>query len=324
MLAWTNKTLVMKKRYFGILPNFDFNEISLSDFNLLLEHNLFYCRRLSESYKDDDDYFLKDTDKIGFGNFFIQNRKEYRLIDEIYAEMYFFDCEKILTKSELSYHIDKIEYEINLQKNPDVKLQVLEKYYSVYESKIEDFELFALFQNITNHLGCRNFYEYYYNEFDASGNYTGISDYISGIDRFYQPSILYDWENMFLVRELCQFCLNKMKELRQQSFDESLKESQDALAQEIFKNDGLKMFEFIVSKYQKPKTKAFFSYLYFFLQSKYKMQHFSSDSVLYRNYVIGNGYLPDFPRIIVTQSEKQTAKNKIESNFTKLLESYSK
>ncbi|WP_396177454.1 hypothetical protein [Flavobacterium sp.] len=318
----------MKKTYFGILPNLDFDKIGINELNLLVEHNVFYSRKLSDTYKYDDDYFLKDSDKMSFGNFFIQDRKEYHLKNEVYSEIYFLDAEKIKLQSQLSYHINKIEYEVDSEEYVGSKYSILEKYYKLYRDKIDDLELYLLYQDISTYESCEgtcsNFYEYYVVDFNANEDYTGVGDYLNGIDRFYNVEFRQEWGKMYLVRGVSQFCLNKMKDLRQQIIDESLKESQEALAQEIFKDDGLRMFEHIVSKYQKQKTKAFFSYLYFFLQNKYKMQNFSSDSVLYRNYVINNGYLPDFPRIIVTQSEKQTAKDKIESNFKKLLESYSK
>jgi hypothetical protein len=314
----------MKKTYFGILPNLDFDKIGINDLDILVEHKVFYSRKLSELYKNEDDYFLEDTDKMGFGNFFIQNRKEYHLRDEVYAEMYFLDTEKIKTQSELPYHINKIEYELNSEQNVGAKFYILEKYYKIYQSKIKNLELFGLYQNINSSCGCNDFYEYYVADLDEVEGYEGIFDYLRGLDRFYNLETLKEWENMYLVREVCQFCLVKMKELRQLNTDIDLKEIQDALAQKIFKDDGLKIFEHIVLKYQETKTRAFFSYLYFFLQSESKITTDKVDNEKYKKFVVNREYLPDFGKIQQSVSKSQGEKYIMDSVFRELLKSYSK
>ncbi|WP_432671826.1 hypothetical protein [Flavobacterium sp. SM2513] len=318
----------MKKKYFGILPNFDFNEISLGDLNLLVELKVFYCRQFSDKYKDDDDYFPDDDYKMNFTDLYIQNGKGYQLHHEVYKEIYFLDAEKIKTQSELPYHIDKIDYEVDSEEYVGPKYSILEKYYKLYQDKIENIDLFLLYQGINTYetcgVTCNDFYDYYVEDFNANEDYTGVGDYLNGIDRFYNVEFRQEWEKMYLVREVCQFCLTKMKELRQLNTDIDLKESQDALAQKIFKDDGLKIFEHIVSKYQETKTRAFFSYLYFFLQSKSKILINKGDSDPYRDFVVNREYLPDFIKIQQSQSKSQGKKYIMEVIFEELLKSYSK
>ena len=76
-----------EKKYFGILKNFDFDNININSINELIEKRIFDEFDLSNCYLNDEDYFIADSATWEFGDFFIQNRKEYHLKKEVYIEM---------------------------------------------------------------------------------------------------------------------------------------------------------------------------------------------------------------------------------------------
>jgi hypothetical protein len=86
------------------------------------------------------------------------------------------------------------------------------------------------------------------------------------------------------------------------------------LSELIFKEDGEEVFNYIVSKYPKKKTKAFFSYLFFFIKKINKSNIEGNDSVDYRQYILEEFGIK-FPRIIYSLSTKQPTKDKINILF---------
>lgn len=314
----------MTSTYFGMLPNFDFECIEKKDFDFLLSKDIYLKKTLSDGLEEEDDFFLKGCEKMRFPNIFIQNRKEYYIRKEIYYEMYLLDKDKVESGVQLPYHINEIEYEVNSEKYTHLKINILEKKLKVYRSKIYDEQLFLMYKNIDQYYDFTDFFELYRSDFEDDGDTSEIINFFKGKDSFHYPEIRKVWETMYLVREVWHYCLNKIKDIHKEDYDNLLANNRQAIIEQIFKDDGFKWFQCINTNYPGVKNPAYFSYLYFFLQESEKMLIFSSDNKIYTNYVSEIADLPTFSKVILTTTHNSPTKEKKENLFKDLIKTYLK
>lgn len=307
-------------KYFGILKGFDFDEINKDNFQILIDNNLFDTGELSPCYRNDKDYFGIELDGNSwrFSDFFLFNRKEFYLKKEIYLEMYFKDKNYIEETSDDEFHISEIDFEIEKEIDTQKKLGIIEYHYKKYFSSIHNKELYLLYKNNTKLYGHNHFSDYYKGDIEADEDYSCIVKYLQGKETFYNKKLKEDWEIMFLVSKVCDFCLHKKQLIENPKFTNS----QINQSKSIFIDDGYKIFSFLESKYVGKKNNAFFSYLYSFLQENNKIIHKSKDSVEYRNFIKENFKL-DMSRIIETSANNQYKKDDIFKTFSNHMKSYS-
>ncbi len=131
------------------------------------------------------------------------------------------------------------------------------------------------------------------------------------------------WLEFYRREKLIQFCKSKINEL--QNFDKSKNViSQPSLSDLLFTEDGEYIFNHIISNYVGKKNKAFYSYLYSYLQLKSKLvNNFKKDSETYRSFIMKNFLTEKFSRIIVSNAFKQERKTDIFLIFDNLMKSYS-
>lgn len=315
----------MKINYFGILKDFDFKVITKESFLILIEKGIFYKRRLSKSYEADEDYFglelTQNTEE--FNTFYLFNRKEYHLRSEVFLEMYLMDKIKIENNNELDYHIKEIEFEIELEKDFYKKLFVLDDYYKKYNSKITDFSTFQFYKNILPYSDeVLDFCDYYANDIDSYEEFSCIEKFLSGIDEFYAIELKALWELMYLVKEISYYCAIKKQELTREMSNQKKDEVDSNITKEIFYNNGLDMFAFLCYNSTGDKNKAFFSYLYTFLNLKSKIVKGRNDNKKYRDYILQE-YKLKMSKIIQTIQGKNYTQVEQFKQFDNLLKDYS-
>lgn len=308
------------QKYFGILKTFDFKKINKDNFQLLIDNGLFDVHDLSACYVSDEDYFglELETDDWDFSDFFLFNRKEYHLKKEIYDELYQSDRNLIEDDNDPAYSISQIDYEVEKEFNEQRKLVILEHYYKKYFSAIKDKELYLLYKNNTKKHDCNTFADYYRENIQASEDYRCIAQYLKGAGTYYNKELKEAWELMFLIANVCDFCVRKKHELAN-----PLQKTQViSEAETIFIDDGESIFSFIMSKYSGNKNPAFFSYLFSYLKENNKTISKGKDSKEYRNYILRN-YKIKMSRIIETSANNQFKKDEMFIKFSNYMQSYS-
>lgn len=128
------------------------------------------------------------------------------------------------------------------------------------------------------------------------------------------------WLEFYRRKKVIEHCESIIKELEPKKRNFNTNE----LGLLIFIEDGENVFNFLESNYKKEKNKAFYSYLYQFLQLKSKLvDNIKADSKEYRDYIIQTKRLKSYSRIIQTNSYSNTTKNKMFEAFENFLKSYS-
>lgn len=131
------------------------------------------------------------------------------------------------------------------------------------------------------------------------------------------------WLEFYRREKIIQFCRSKIDELHNNDKSKNIK-NPPSLSSLVFTDDGEDVFNHINSHYVGEKNKAFYSYLYFYLQSKSKLvNNFKKDSETYRTYVMKKELIENFSRIITSNAYKQERKTDIFLIFDNLMISYS-
>lgn len=336
-------------KYFGILKGFDFDKINRDTFQLLIDSNIFDISELSNCYKNKNDYFGLELDNLnwGFSNFYLFNQKEYHLKNEVLKDM-FHKCEfKIESRDELDDNIQKLEFNLNMQLSDVSKIYFLKTFILELNQSISNKQYYLLYANNFETNGYTSWYSFFFSEQIDNEDYKYVSRYIRG-EQDYIPSFIKDiWKEYFFVSKLTIYCKEKIYSLEKKSginesdikvenisklFESKLiidnKEIEFAKTKveersDIFNDDGEQIFKFIRSKYPQKQTKAFFSYLYFYLKSINKIIPLGDDSLEYREYIINNFPINSFSKIQKTVSEKtNTKKSKIFLLFDKYLSEF--
>lgn len=272
---------------------------------------------------------IEMNEKLEIGNYFYYDKKPYDINPKVYERIY--DIINSIVKRGIHNNElirkKQIEQTVSLQTNKKDALSELKKQRRKHLKK-----------HLTIHK--KGYFFLYLIE-----NYTFLLPNIKdvGIKRLIMKSpdlvVLYifdkDLENHKYVKlwtesttkeQTVMFYNEKIKELNEEiEFENSSKsivvKSNNPLSELLFKEDGEEIFNYIVSKYPKKKSKAFFSYLFFFIKKIDKSNIEGNDSVDYRKYILEE-FGMEFPRIIYSISDKQNAKEKINKLFDKYFFEY--
>ncbi len=308
-----------EKKYFGILKNFDFDNININSINELIEKRIFDEFDLSNCYLNDEDYFIADSATWEFGDFFIQNRKEYHLKKEVYIEMislkelhFIFENFERFTKE-----IEVLVYAEFILEN---KLKVLNENYKKYFNQIRNKQYYPLFKNQILTDGYESWEQYFIDDIVGNENYASVVKFLTGNNKFINTEIENQWNDYYLFSQISDYLEKKRNEILNIKIEFSDLIKNNIFNEIIFKENAEDLFSYIVTKYPKTKNTAFFSYLYFFMKDNLKLLYtIGNDSKDYRMY-INKLFKLNFSRIQNTSSENQYKKN----DMFKLFEIYVK
>lgn len=342
------------KKYFGILKDFDFEKINSETFPLLIESKIFDVKKLSGSYESEKDYFgieLQSTNE-SFNTFFLFERKEYHLKNEIIVEIIQsqvkgFDLDWILSDFE-----NYINEELNKEFVEKKKVETLEVIYKEQYDLLKNKTIYVEYQSIKKEKNILKWWAFLDSEIELDANYSFITNYLKGVfpenNCYFPDKICSIWKECYLfekVRETLDLYRDKvqeketkekvLKEISNQDFLEHNEKSTEGVKQtadiemsskdiSLFKNDGLYIFNCITSNYSEKKNPAFFSYLFFFLKEKDLLKvNSSTDSKKYRDYIFEN-FNVKFPRIIYSVAQKQTERESKMNEFEDILKNFLK
>jgi hypothetical protein len=330
-------------KFCGILKDCNLARHDSEFIELLIKKNVYVeDEELIEAFPDGElkDFVTNETHRFGHEGTY--NGKGYALNNQIYNEIYksadyfikdsfsyIYEIDTNLLIAEISSlptNSEKIKFLSQKQsllwtffKGEDVsqfllfmEVPVARRPFNYLEEEEEDDNQEPLFANwehwATNTLTWESdFMELYLTNCEIKDNFD------SG---FYET--FKTWVNFYRIRELINFCKRKIDEIRKPNSAKT-KERKEI---EIFKADGLEIFNFIRENQVGKQNNAFYSYLYFFLKTNLKLNVTSNDSATYRRYILANEYVATFSKIIKTEDHSQ-AKIDAENDFKKTLLSYS-
>lgn len=200
------------KKHYGILKKFDFDNININTFKTLISSGVFIEHELSECYKYDEDYFTSDSDIMEFGDFFIQNRKEYHLKKDIYTEMVHLK-EFIFKFGNIEHLTEKIEVMVVSEFLLENKLKILEENFKKYFNQIEDKQYYSLYKNQTPTGGYESWEEYFISDIVDNENYISVVKFLKGDSKFLNNEIENQWNDYFVFSKISDYCEQKRKEL---------------------------------------------------------------------------------------------------------------
>jgi hypothetical protein len=132
------------------------------------------------------------------------------------------------------------------------------------------------------------------------------------------------WLEFYRRKKLIEFCNLKIRELQNSELNKIEIFNSKRETEIIFSEDGENIFNYINSNYSHKRNRAFYSYLYLYLQSKHKLiNNLKKDSIIYRNYVMKNYLDGNFSKIIDSNAYKQEKKRDVFLIFDNLMKSYS-
>jgi len=306
----------MIPKFFNILDIRTFLDMSESEQKAILIKKNIYKKGISVK----SDFILDDGEiwrgSINYpkylGQDFEINGINYKLNDDFLDEV-FNEC----IKYHKSHHIQLIENNVETLKQQ----AEFSGYDFIKEMRQKEIK------NYNNYLPKKLFKKLHNSDFEneqqhfdilksfLSINWFDLSDYLFGLNNISSYHIVQNYYKFIRLNRILDF-LDSIK------VDKSFFEEENDRS-DIFNDDGEKIFKFIVSKYPQKQTKAFFSYLYFYLKNNKKIIPEGDDSLEYREYVINNYPINSFSKIQKTISEKTyTKKNKIFLLFDKYISEF--
>lgn len=321
-------------KFAGILKGYNLNRQDSEFIKHLISISVIKEEKhLIEIYTENElkDFTIDDCYELGIEGSF--EGKYYMLNNEIYTEIYkltrFYIHERAFRH--FSYDKDSIIAELSALFTENEKVNLLkEKIKFLWKFfKGEELSFFLLYMGKSDNQenlvswedeAC----EYLTIETDFKELYLTQCDIKSNFKSLYYD-FFKNWVNSYRVSKLLDYCLTKIEYYEKCSTQKNTELNtsfKNEVLNEIFKEDGLDMFTHIKNNSSSKKNIAFYSYLYFFLQDRRKLQITSNDSVAYKNFILKNGFLPKFSRIIKTQ-DHSVAKMQAENEFNRILQSYS-
>ena len=309
-----------KINYFGILKDFDFNNINRDTFPVLLKSGIFNEFELSKHYADKENYFGIELShqNESFCDFFLYNRKEYYLKKEVLIQL----MNNQINSFNLFYEISDIEQELNLELSKEFldsqKINVLENFFKKYQSQLTNKIFYNDYEKIKESKNIDKWIEYLFDEidnqysFDYDIRYNFIILFLKGQknNHFYFPEkVCLLWKESFIFYKLkkhLEFLKNKILGITSNklTYHNISTPSKEELS--IFKNEGLSVFECIVSNYDNEKNKAFFSYLFHFMRNKDLLRtNAKTSSKKYIEY-ISNNFNLEMSKVINSTANEQT------------------
>lgn len=198
-----------KAKYYGILKGFDFENVNINSFNTLVCSGIFNEYELSQGNINENDYFLSDKDIMTFGDFFIQNRKEYHLKDEVLLEMIYVKNWILEAFNSVETITEEIEVLITSEFQLENKLKILEENFKKYFNEIGDKNYYSLFKNGTLTGGYETWEQYFISHIVDEPNYQIIAKFLNGENKFLDKEIENKWNDYFIVSKISDYCEKK-------------------------------------------------------------------------------------------------------------------
>lgn len=284
---------------------------------------------IEEMQHSKEEMQVEISEKLEIGNYFYYNKKSYNINPEVFQQIY---IEMHSTVSNAIIHNEStrkklIEQTVTLEINKKDALSELKKQRKKYLK-----EYLTLFEKEIFFLDSVKTFAKHFPDMEDTVIKRRIVHtpeliilYIFG---YYlgNHELTKLWTESITKEQTIKFYNEKIEELNEEiEFINSSKSivvsSNNPSSELIFKEDGEEVFNYIVSKYPKKKTKAFFSYLFFFIKKIDKSIIEGNDSVDYRQYILQEFGIK-FPRIIYSISTKQPTKEKINILFDKYFFEY--
>ncbi len=329
--------LANRTKYFGILKSFDFENINKDTFPILIGKGIFNEFEMTENYSGTN-YFGLETNishSEAFNTWFLFNKKEYVLKEEIIIELLTQQVNSFEFNWLLSDFEEYIEKEISKEFIDAKKIDALENIYKQEYSFLKDKEFYHEYQQIKKQKDILKWFRYLEDELecgkyqiDYSIRYKFIANYLNGHNQhFIFPENLGEiWQECYLF-DKAKSCLenhrNEILGIAENTLPEKKKNQKqipDSKEIAIFKDNGLEIFNCIVYNSEKPKTPAFFSYLFHFLHKKNGLKSFGrTDNLKYREYTKERFKIKSFARIITSSSCEQTEQDRSFQEFEDIL-----
>lgn len=206
---------IRANKYFGILKDFDFDNITRDTFHLLVEKDIFDVYELSNCYKSNDDYFGIELNeqKYTFGDFFLFNKKEYVLKKSIISEMINRKNWVMKAFHDLDSITNEIELLVEAEFIPEKKIDVLENRRKAYFNQIRNATFYLLFKNNVEVRSYKSWEEYVTIEFLEEDGSKYIADYLKGKIKYLPSSLEYDWNDYFIFSFINDYCDMKRSEI---------------------------------------------------------------------------------------------------------------
>lgn len=278
---------------------YEFN-MTNSDF-LCLNHG----RSITELNKNND---------YSFGDSVLFNDGIYDLSLNLINEIYNCLVELIKTNFSLNFiideHCNQVISEMNGYTSIEEKLIFLQSKITALWKQDEKSTSFLLFMGKPCKTNFKNWKDYIIESFDEEFiRYYLSAEFSEKIgDSYFYKTTLKEWIYFYKIKSIIEFSENEILKL---------KAKEDASYVSPIFNDleSFNLFNFIIENYHSIKNCAFFSCLYYFLQEKNRIKQIDKDSIIYREYIIKNGYLESYQRVSGNSKNVKKIIEKLEENF---------
>lgn len=313
---------IKKMQFKNILNDFDLDKPSNKLIEKLIKHNYFVEDLGNEYYQD----FIPEKYCIGAETKY--NNIPYRVNEDFFSEVYAYLKSIVEDLYDRNFTKDIFSITLNLEAclNNSMKIDLLnECLRECYNVDSEEAEQFLMYlkdgsdvweDNITGWIPFEDEIYMYYLKSTPIENLNN-----SNILDKYLPQ----WFEFYRRQKLINFCKNKITELETpvKNNNSNIKNSAN-LKNLIFKEDGAEIFNHIKLNYSGEKNRAFYSYLYGFLQSKSKLiDDLKKDLQYYKDFVLEDSEFNTFTKIINSNAVKQEKKKAMFLAFENIIKSYS-
>lgn len=306
--------------------NINNNEKYINDF---IDQGLYYHDEIFQ--KDFDKNTINQFINFKFGEPYLYDQVLYNFrFDELFNEIFLLVNHAIKTNPSLVYSYESLCNKISLSLEGFVtaknKIDFLETLIQNIYCKIKPHNEFLLFtKNHERHSQWEDYISELF-EFDNSDfevfYLTSDVNYDISKTLFFKEG-LYNWIYFHQTTNILSFIKNKIIEINTEN-KSAKKTNKKPTSSElnIFKKEGLLMFNCIVENYDKEKNKAFFSYLFHYLNQKNQLKIYNSTSSKdFINY-IDKRFNLKMSRVIKSNSEVEYKKEKIFIQFEDILTHY--
>lgn len=308
--------------FIGVIKDYNLfeNKKSIPYLEYLIDCKIYLEQEEIEYHRQYENIFdLMEWDfNADFLDDFIHNNKKYRWNFKIYSEIY--EASKYIIDNCLGFELNQdilfIISELNGCVDLDDKITLLKEKLKFYWRPFEHTSEFLLFMD-ERHDWEGQTWEDEIRSFLVEDDifcvfYLTRSKEIDLKDSSYYNNHFKLWIEHYRKRRLIDFCKTEIERLKGVFNDQEkvieikkITENKDIKINSdiIFKENYVRLFNYIVKSYSDKKNKAFFSYLYHFFSNNGFLLKNKKSSVPYNNYLVCNNYIDEFSKVIQRGSE---------------------
>lgn len=150
---------------------------------------------------------------MGLCDYYLADKKEYFLNEDIYSEMLNYR----LAYLDMWWEVEPVYYELDEaivnEFSEEEKINTIDKFYKKYLSIIKNKRIYNLYKNNFEKNGYESFFEYFLEQIGENDKWESLEKYLNGIKDYLPLNFKEELNNYYSFKKISDYCEEKKNEI---------------------------------------------------------------------------------------------------------------